>query len=407
MTDSSNKDDQAAPPKADALGKPASNAAAKEADSAPPKANKKAAVATPSPKKEAPKTEQKTATSRAWFAGSMAFVALAVALGGGYLGYQQTLFFNEELTQQTQQLRDLSAQIQQSHTRLETLSQQWQKSTQASAGLSRQVSGLTDIVANNQRRIDEVAGTERSDWQLAEAEYLLRLANQRLLMSGEVRGSKALLQAADNVLVAVDDVALLPVRQAIAKDLASLNRADSLDIEGLYLRVGALASQLDYLELRSAKHWVAEASDNQPKGGNAEGLLGGWQKAWTALSELVVIRDSGQRALPQMSDVEIAQLKQGLHFLVEQAKYAVLSGKQPLYTSAIANLQGWVLDYYDAEARATAAFLSELQLLSDAQVSQSWPDISGSLQALKLVMRDRMGLPARDSALQSSPGEGK
>ncbi|MEY3017042.1 MAG: hypothetical protein RL336_177 [Pseudomonadota bacterium] len=392
MTDSSNKDDQAAPPKADALGKPA---------------NKKAAVATPSPKKEAPKAEQKTATSRAWFAGSMAFVALAVALGGGYLGYQQTLFFNEELKQQTQQLRDLSAQIQQSHTRLETLSQQWQKSTQASAGLSRQVSGLTDIVANNQRRIDEVAGTERSDWQLAEAEYLLRLANQRLLMSGEVRGSKALLQAADNVLVAVDDVALLPVRQAIAKDLASLNRADSLDIEGLYLRVGALASQLDYLELRSAKHWVAEARDSQPKAANAEGLLGGWQKAWAALSELVVIRDSGQRALPQMSDVEIAQLKQGLHFLVEQAKYAVLSGKQPLYASAIANLQGWVLDYYDAEARATAAFLSELQLLSDAQVSQSWPDISGSLQALKLVMRDRMGLPARDSALQSSPGEGK
>lgn len=407
MTDASDKDDHAQKPKVDTVEKPVSKAKATNTDASSPKAKKQTDDVTQSSNKAAPKVEQKATKSRAWFAGSLAFIALAVACGGGYLGYQQSQLFNEKLALHAGQLQDVSAQIQQSQASVDALTKQLQRSAQNSAGLSRQVSGLTDIVANNQRRIDEVAGTERSDWQLAEAEYLLRLANQRLLMSGEVRGSKALLQAADNVLVALDDVALLPVRQAIAKDLAALNRADNLDIEGLYLRVGALASQLDYLELRSAKHWVAEARDNQPAVTSKDGLLGGWQKAWAALSELVVIRASGQRALPQMSDVEVAQLKQGLHFLVEQAKYAVLTGKQPLYTSAIANLQGWILDYYDAEASTTAAILSELQLLADAQVSQAWPDIGGSLQALKLVVKDRMGLPARDSAMQSSQGESK
>ena len=34
--------------------------------------------------------------------------------------------------------------------------------------------------------IARFGATDRKDWLLAEAEYLLRLANQRLIMSGDV-----------------------------------------------------------------------------------------------------------------------------------------------------------------------------------------------------------------------------
>lgn len=335
---------------------------------------------------------------KAWVAGSLAIVALLVAVVGSYIGHQQLLQVQQTIAQQQRQVSDVAAQIVQSQSQMQALGKQLQTVGRANDGVLSQLNSLTDIVANNQRRIDEVAGTERSDWQLAEAEYLLRLANQRLLMSGEVRGSKALLQAADSVLVALDDVALIPARQAIAADIAALNRADSLDIEGLYLRVGALSNNVEYLTLRSAKRWQAPPAEPVASEQADSLWQAGINKALATLSGLIVIRQSEQRVLPQLSDVEVIQLQQGLHYLIEQAKYAVVTGKQPLFDAAIANLQRWVLDYYDLEEHNTAAMMSELQLLSDARVSQVWPDISGSLNTLNMVMKDRLGLPSRDSA---------
>lgn len=389
MTETPNKDDKAANEPLvltdqvnDDKG-PKTAAAEKPAEPSPPSA-KPAATEAKKPK--------------AWLAGSLAVVALLVAVAGSYIGHQQLLQLQQTLAQQQRQVSDVAAQIVQSQTQMQALGKQLQSVGRANDGVVSQLNSLTDIVANNQRRIDDVAGTERSDWQLAEAEYLLRLANQRLLMSGEVRGSKALLQAADSVLLALDDVALIPARQAIAADIAALNRADSLDLEGLYLRVAALSNTIEYLSLRSAKRWQAHPSEAVA----AEHTDSLWQtgvnKALATLSDLVVIRQSEQRVLPQLSDVEEIQLQQGLHYLVEQAKYAVVTGKQSLFDAAVANLQRWILDYYDLEEHNTAAMMSELQLLSDARVSQVWPDISGSLNVLKMVMKDRLGLPSRDSA---------
>ena len=341
---------------------------------------------------------------KAWFAGTIAFVALLVALAGLYVGNQQLMIVQDAISKQQTQVTGIAAQFDSATKEMKRLALNLQEVAANNSAAVSQINGLTDIVANNQRRIDEVAGTERSDWQLAEAEYLLRLANQRLVMSGEVRGSKALLQAADGVLVELDDVALISVRQAIAADIAALNRADSLDVEGLYLRVAALSSNVEYLSLRSAKRWQSDEQLAAPEATSDSLWQTGLQKAWVTLSQLVVVRQSEQRVLPQMSDVEVIQLQQGLHYLVEQAKFAVITGKQPLYNAAIANLQRWILDYYDAEEHNTAAMLSELQLLSDARVSQVWPDIGGSLHALQMVIKDRLGLASRESA-QGLPQE--
>jgi len=341
---------------------------------------------------------------KAWFAGTIAFVALLVALAGLYVGNQQLMIVQDAISKQQTQVTGIAAQLDSATKEMKRLASNLQEVAANNSAAVSQINGLTDIVANNQRRIDEVAGTERSDWQLAEAEYLLRLANQRLVMSGEVRGSKALLQAADGVLVELDDVALISVRQAIAADIAALNRADSLDVEGLYLRVAALSSNVEYLSLRSAKRWQSDEQLAAPEATSDSLWQTGLQKAWATLSQLVVVRQSEQRVLPQMSDVEVIQLQQGLHYLVEQAKFAVITGKQPLYNAAIANLQRWILDYYDAEEHNTAAMLSELQILSDARVSQVWPDIGGSLHALQMVIKDRLGLASRESA-QGLPQE--
>jgi len=347
-------------------------------------------------------------TPRAIFASALALIAIGIAAAGIYRAEtQQQALLNalaskqKVIESQTKQIQTLAEQIQQTQVIV-------QSDHSASEGMALQLDNLGQVVASNQRRIDSVVGTERSDWQLAEVEYLLRLANQRLMMSGEVRGSKALLQSADAVLVELDDVHMIGVREAIAKDIAALNRADSLDAEGLYLRVASLAESIDYMELRSDKRWRAKPSAMQTDFDETDSMWqAGLDKAMSALSDLVVIRSSEQRVLPQMSDVEVMQLRQGLHFLIEQAKYAVVSGKQDLFDTAIAGLLRWLNSYYDLEQPITAATMVELESLQNTRVVQQWPDISQSLDKLQMLMKSRMGLPAKQSAQQVSRVEAK
>lgn len=94
---------------------------------------------------------------------------------------------------------------------------------------------LTDAI----KQVSATQETSRSDWLLAETEYLLRLANQRVLMEQTPAGALSLLQAADEILHEVDDVALYEVRQAVAEDIAALEAVPTLDTEGIYLKLAA------------------------------------------------------------------------------------------------------------------------------------------------------------------------
>ena len=58
----------------------------------------------------------------------------------------------------------------------------------------------------------------------SEVEYLLRLANQRLQLERDVEGAAALLRTADARLEEANNPALVPVRRAIAEELAALKR---------------------------------------------------------------------------------------------------------------------------------------------------------------------------------------
>src|SRR5262245_33593331 len=50
------------------------------------------------------------------------------------------------------------------------------------------------------------------EWKLAEAEYLLRVGNHRVLIERDAHGAAPLFRAADDVIKDVDDAGLVPVR---------------------------------------------------------------------------------------------------------------------------------------------------------------------------------------------------
>lgn len=250
------------------------------------------------------------------------------------------------------------------------------------AALDERVSG----VAEEQARFN---ASDRDGWLLAEAEYLLRLANQRLLMAGDAEAARALLTSADKVLKELDDPGLHEARAAVARDLAAVRAIPDVDVEGIYLRIAALskqASDLVIFRMPGQGEGPAEA----PAESWRERLEQGYRAALAKLSEYIIIRrrDVPMQALmdPQWEGL----VRQNLTMLLEQAQVALLSGNQTLYTESLERAQYWVDQFIDSDEVNARAVARELRQLADERIAVPLPDISHSASALDEYIERRL-----------------
>ena len=112
------------------------------------------------------------------------------------------------------------------------------------------LSKVDDALVAQRAEVRELMGPAREDWLLAESEYLLRLASQRLLMDRDVPSAIALIKSADDILADARGLKIFELRASLAEDLASLGAVAELDTEGIFLRLNALISRVDLLQQR-------------------------------------------------------------------------------------------------------------------------------------------------------------
>ena len=235
----------------------------------------------------------------------------------------------------------------------------------------------------------------RKDWLLAEVEYLLRLANQRVLMEKTPIGALALLESADKILQQTDDVSIFEVRRALAADMAALSGVANVDQEGLYLKIDALSAQINQLklvpltdkkQLPKIIDQVASTavSDAQAKGST---FASTWNKAVSKLEKLVVISHRNRPINPLLSPAQQAGLLQNLHILFEQAQLSLLQGKQATYTRSIEKAEQIVASHFQLKDNAAQALLIGLKALKGERISVEIPSISSSLNTLKAYLK--------------------
>jgi uncharacterized protein HemX len=90
------------------------------------------------------------------------------------------------------------------------------------------------------KKLQRQLGKTRGDWLLADAEYLLSVANQRLQLMGDVATTIQALEAADQRLRESGDAAAYKVRAQLAKELDALSKIVGADIVGIYATLQAL-----------------------------------------------------------------------------------------------------------------------------------------------------------------------
>jgi uroporphyrin-3 C-methyltransferase len=263
----------------------------------------------------------------------------------------------------------------------------------ASSGVRRvvdeQLAALERSLREQQQRINDLTVEDRETWQLAEVQYLLRLANQRMIMTGDTVSAAALLRSADNILRELDDPGLHGLRSAVAADLAAVRAVPKLDIQGLYLRLDALIRQTDALVLFELPQRKVEAMEPDSDDWKTR-LSQGYQTALAKLSEYVVV---SRRDIPveTLMDPQYEGLvRQNMRMLLEQAQVAMLSGNELLFRQSLERAEGWVSQFFKADQQAAIAMAQELRQIRDERVSVTLPDLSASLQALDTAMQARL-----------------
>jgi uroporphyrin-III C-methyltransferase len=249
---------------------------------------------------------------------------------------------------------------------------------------------LQNRVETQQQQLTTLATADRSEWQLTEAEYLLQLANQRLLFGGDPKTALEQLLGADNIIHSVDDSGLLPTRAALAKDIAALKAVDVVDTDGIYFELEAVATQAQQLHLIESVAIQEEAPLPENKQATlTERFQTGLRAALHKLYQLVQIRRRDEPYKPLLAPQYEAALQQNLKLTFEQAQVALLMNNQKLYEHSLSKARDWLLTYYTIDEHATQAVVSQIDELIGKRVEMTLPDISESRRELKAYIKMR------------------
>lgn len=345
----------------------------------------------PAPLAKAPSPRQ-----RLWPVWLVAFVALVVAIVLALWSWQQwnnhqaVLAALEDLQQDTAQLEDrYGDRGSQQNQRLQSLEQTLTAQRELIARQQRQID-------HNARELLEAGNRTRTDWLLAEAEYLLRIANQRLMIEKDIRGALSALQAADDVLNESDDIGVYPVRQQLAREILALKGIAGVDRTGLYLQLEAAIDSINQLTDQAlisdrAPGFINRDSDSSSDADSAPGPLSeAWNAAKDTLKQVVVVRRMDEPVKPLLSPDQSAYARLNLQLMLEEAEMAVLRGNQPLFERALTKARTTIDTWYDSTNPRVTAISDTLAELADRNVDPDLPDISQSLDLLKQRLAGRL-----------------
>ncbi|PFG52027.1 uroporphyrin-3 C-methyltransferase [Marinobacter sp. LV10R520-4] len=332
--------------------------------------------------------QQQPARTRIWPLWLISIIALVLVLLLVLWNWQQ--WNNNQASQQV--LKDLQQETAQLDSRYgERGSQQAQRLQ----SLTDAVAAQRELIATQQRQIDHNATTlleagnrTRTDWLLAEAEYLLRVANQRLLIEKDIKGAASALQAADDVLAESDDIGVYPVRQQLAREMLALKSIVAVDRTGLYLQLEAVIDSVHQLTDQALIHenapgFILSADASDVDVGEPSMAVRAWQSFTRTLKQVVVVRRLDEQVKPLLSPDQSAYARLNLQLMLEEAELAVLRGNQELYQKSLEKAGTTIQEWYNADNPRVGALADTLSELASRNVDPELPDISRSLGLLK------------------------
>ena len=350
-----------------------------------------AAPIPPAPTASAAEKKQAASFALLWF-----FVVLIVAalFFGGFYAWQQT----QSQQQLIEELRtQLDQKIQETEIRQQVLEDTLDKEfVEQQSSIQTSLNEMAEQLDNNNARLLSLSSVNRDDWKLQEAQYLLRLADQRILLEKDSQNALALALSADDVLREVDQADLMAVRKLLAEEISVLKMVGVIDREGIYLRLSAVSNQIDaipFITPLGAQEALLEEEITPDNETFKQKVTRYFYAMLHKLSSYVRVRDHGKTINAVLPPSEQKYLQQNLRLMLEQAQVALLRNEEGIYQESLVKAQNWINQYYTLKEKATAV-LEELQSLLQEEVAPDLTNFSNSSAALTEYIAKRQKMAA-------------
>ncbi|MGN5077509.1 uroporphyrinogen-III C-methyltransferase [Aeromonas veronii] len=310
-------------------------------------------------------------------------ILLALGLTGGlYLhGHKNAVAQQAELAQLKQQLASALSKIDQTSS----------KDAEQLAALDQTQQRLQGEMQGLQNRVLDLNDKRPNDWLLAESEYLVRMAGRKLWLEHDLVSAITLLGNADERIAALNDPSLMPIRKALAEDIAKLKGMPRIDREGLTLKLAALSDQIELLPLSTVSMPEAKAEPDQAVSTNPDEWESNLKKNWVKFTENFVTirrRDGAVEAL--LSPQQEIFLRENLKTKLLQAQLSVYREQQALYEDSLDKAQRWLTQYFDTDNSATRYMQGEIDKLKGEQIQIDYPAQFKTQAMLEQVLTERL-----------------
>ena len=320
-------------------------------------------------------------------------LASSVASIEQQLGVAQSPIDADELSRRNERLKAVESQLE----GLQGQTGQDQASVDAMQGsvrsleqrLSTAESGLVSVAAASQN--------SSAALDIAEIDFLLRAATDRLQLFADPVAADLALQAADVQIEALNDPMYLSVRQRIASSRQALARVPAIDRVQLTSRITGLQSKVSGLPF----HGEVSA---QPESALPDDA-GWWQSFKHTLASLVTVR----RRVPEDESVlsldDKDYLRQGLWLQFESARLALMRNDSGVYEGSLDRVTATVGQFFQSGSSEVEALLLGVATLKQVDITPELPDISGPWTQLRQLRDSRRLLQSATPVENVEPEE--
>jgi len=228
------------------------------------------------------------------------------------------------------------------------------------------------------------------DWQIAEIEQVLAIADQQLQLTGNTKAALIALQLAETRLARADRPQFQALRRAIGRDIERLKSLPTADLVGMSRRLDAVIASIDTLPLGGEARAEPPAPAARGGAGDAgEALKRFGSGLWQDLKELVVVRRVGAPEPPLLPAPQAYYLRENLRLRLLNARLELVSRHHAAFVHDLQVSRNWLTRYYEREAPATREALAELQALEETPLRAEPLSISDSLDAIRAFKAQR------------------
>ncbi|WP_371187926.1 uroporphyrinogen-III C-methyltransferase [Thalassotalea maritima] len=327
-----------------------------------------------------------------------AVIALLVAVFAG-AGVVASYWWQQQ--QDQQQSNALLTKTQAQVAELEKYMQQQIRSQNSSQQQQLQQS-LSVIEEQTQQRIatleaqiQQLLERQPENWQVTEAEYLMRMAGRTLWLDKDTKTAINLMQDADARLKDLKDARFYRVRELIHEDIEALRALPVLELDQTILTLMALSKQVSDLPRPEVlKPEVAQLVDSTALSNDVNDWRENLAKTWQRFKEEFIIprRLKGQVEPLMSADLE-KNLYQNIDLKFQLAIWAASRGDTQTYQQTISDISSWVGQYFDRTQHQTQTFNARLVELKNTPITVQYPNELASQQALKQLIEQNITQP--------------